>query len=336
MSQQIQFRRGTAAQWTLANPILASGEFGLETDTQLYKVGNGTDTWADLYYGGIMPELLIAVFETQTASESVATAGTMKLYARDFAGHALPEFRGPSGTSSPVQASLFANGVQMYNPGATTAPLAFGGPALTSVGTVSHPTLAATNLRTQTSRWNVLSAATANSAAENRVSTLRIWRGDAAGLGGFFHRCRFAIVSAVANQRSFFGFNTSTSAIPTTQEPNALTNMIGVGNGLGQTTLRIYGNDASGSATEVDLGVSFPANDSTAVYDFTLHAEPNASTVSWEIENLTTGAVQTGTIADADLPVSTTFLCWHAYMNNGGTAAAVNFDVMRVYTETDY
>lgn len=85
-----------------------------------------------------------------------------------------------------------------------------------------------------------------------------------------------------------------------------------------------------------DFGASFPANDSTAVYDFTMHAEPNASTVSWEIENLTTGAVQTGTIEDVDLPVSTTFLCWHAYMNNGGTAAAVNFDVMRVYTETDY
>jgi Major tropism determinant N-terminal domain len=48
-----QFRRGTAAQWTSANTVLASGEFGLETDTARFKVGDGTTAWNSLGYGGI-------------------------------------------------------------------------------------------------------------------------------------------------------------------------------------------------------------------------------------------------------------------------------------------
>lgn len=42
---KIQVRRGTAAQWTAANPTLASGEFGFETDTGKYKIGDGTTAW---------------------------------------------------------------------------------------------------------------------------------------------------------------------------------------------------------------------------------------------------------------------------------------------------
>lgn len=46
----IQFRRGTAAQWTTANPVLANGELGWETDTGEFKVGNGASTWTALGY----------------------------------------------------------------------------------------------------------------------------------------------------------------------------------------------------------------------------------------------------------------------------------------------
>lgn len=47
---QLQFRRGTAAQWTSANPTLASGEFGYETDTGKAKIGNGSTAWNSLSY----------------------------------------------------------------------------------------------------------------------------------------------------------------------------------------------------------------------------------------------------------------------------------------------
>lgn len=47
---QIQIRRGTAASWTSANPTLASGEFGYETDTGKAKIGNGVTAWNSLSY----------------------------------------------------------------------------------------------------------------------------------------------------------------------------------------------------------------------------------------------------------------------------------------------
>ena len=50
MADRIQIRRDTAANWTSANPILANGELGLETDTSKLKVGDGTTQWASLGY----------------------------------------------------------------------------------------------------------------------------------------------------------------------------------------------------------------------------------------------------------------------------------------------
>lgn len=50
MAVQVQLRRGTAAQWTVANTILAAGEIGVEVDTSKFKIGNGTSTWTTLIY----------------------------------------------------------------------------------------------------------------------------------------------------------------------------------------------------------------------------------------------------------------------------------------------
>lgn len=49
---QIQVRRGTASQWTSANPTLASGEWGYESDTGKVKIGDGTTAWTSLGYTG--------------------------------------------------------------------------------------------------------------------------------------------------------------------------------------------------------------------------------------------------------------------------------------------
>lgn len=46
----IQFRRGTAAAWTSANPVLAAGEAGYETDTTKIKFGDGSTAWNSLAY----------------------------------------------------------------------------------------------------------------------------------------------------------------------------------------------------------------------------------------------------------------------------------------------
>ena len=37
MAVRVQLRRDTAANWTSANPVLASGEMGFESDTNGYQ-----------------------------------------------------------------------------------------------------------------------------------------------------------------------------------------------------------------------------------------------------------------------------------------------------------
>lgn len=70
MADVVQIRRDVAANWTSANPTLANGEQGYETDTSKMKVGDGATVWTSLAYfagsgGG----------EANTASNSGTGAG---------------------------------------------------------------------------------------------------------------------------------------------------------------------------------------------------------------------------------------------------------------------
>lgn len=73
MAVQIQLRRGAAASWTTANPVLADGEMGVESDTDLFKIGDGLTAWNSLSYGGIQG----TSGTNGTNGEGVPTAGTV-------------------------------------------------------------------------------------------------------------------------------------------------------------------------------------------------------------------------------------------------------------------
>jgi len=45
---QIKLKRGTAAEWAAANPVLAAGEPAFETDTGILRVGDGTTVYTSL------------------------------------------------------------------------------------------------------------------------------------------------------------------------------------------------------------------------------------------------------------------------------------------------
>lgn len=81
MATRMQQRRGTASQWTAANPVLAAGEIGFETDTEQFKMGNGTAAWADLSYfknledlGGSLDDYILLT--EKGAANGVATLDT--------------------------------------------------------------------------------------------------------------------------------------------------------------------------------------------------------------------------------------------------------------------
>jgi Major tropism determinant N-terminal domain len=336
MASRFQFRRGTAAEWTAANPVLAEGEIGVELDTQFYKIGNGVTPWNSRPYASLRSvDSATAINYTAIADPAAPAAGQMTSYAKSISGRMLPKIVGPSGLDTALQPALFGNGIRILSPGISTTFTQLGMAAPAVVGTLSHPVPAAGTLRTQTRRGNVISAATANAAAELRNSTVECWRGNTPGQGGFFLTTRFAIASATALQRSAFGLFSTTTAISTTQSPSSLTNAFFMGNDSGDTNMQIMHNDGAGTCTKINLGADFPVANTAAVYEVIFFAAPNASNISWRAQRFDVPAVAEGVIS-TDMPDPATFLAWHAYMNNGGTAAAVAFDLMRYYLETDY
>ena len=72
MATRMQQRRGTAAQWTAANPTLAAGEIGFETDTSKFKMGTGSNAWNTLAYFANNTAL-----ETLLAGDYPATLDTL-------------------------------------------------------------------------------------------------------------------------------------------------------------------------------------------------------------------------------------------------------------------
>jgi len=75
---QIQIRRGTAAQWTSANPTLASAEFGYETDTGKFKIGDGSTAWNSLGYkaSGTVTSITAG---TGLSGGTITTSGTIAI-----------------------------------------------------------------------------------------------------------------------------------------------------------------------------------------------------------------------------------------------------------------
>lgn len=67
MANKLQLRRGTAASWTASNPILADGEPGVETDTNKFKLGNGSVAWILLPYAAVTATELTSGLATKAS-----------------------------------------------------------------------------------------------------------------------------------------------------------------------------------------------------------------------------------------------------------------------------
>lgn len=77
---QIQVRRGTAAQWTSANPTLSAGEWGYETDTGKVKIGNGSTAWTSLGYTGAASGTVTSITAgTGLSGGTITSSGTIAI-----------------------------------------------------------------------------------------------------------------------------------------------------------------------------------------------------------------------------------------------------------------
>jgi hypothetical protein len=104
----IQLRRGTAAQWTSANPTLSAGEGGFETDTGKFKLGNGSQNWVALKYaggGGITVSETAPANPDQGALWFNSTNGITYIRYDSYWVEQNPAITGPQGPAGPAGAT---------------------------------------------------------------------------------------------------------------------------------------------------------------------------------------------------------------------------------------
>jgi len=268
------------------------------------------------------------------AAPSPPPSGKIAVYARNRAGAPWIDVMRPSGRDFPLQPHFGVNRIANWSPSITTTITTEGLP-ITNVGTVSHPTLAATNLAASMRRWRLTSAAVVDSVADQRSAGWACWRGNAAGLGGWTFVTRISLTTLQATGMGFFGLYGSTAALATTLTLAAAINCIGIGFQRGtHTRWQLVANDATGAPTLTDMGASFGIA-TGGVLTLFIAAAPNGSSVWLRVVDEASSAVFEQEIT-ADLPANTQFLSPRLFMNNGATTAAVAYDCSGVYVETDF
>lgn len=131
MAQRIQLRRGTAAEWTAANPILALGEPGVETDTGKQKFGDGVTAWNSRPYAskgdkgdqgapGVADDASVA---QQVTSGPQTTAALSATYAKKGEG----TDRGLTAAGGPLSVPTYDGNPNCGHPSVVEIPAGFGG-----------------------------------------------------------------------------------------------------------------------------------------------------------------------------------------------------------------
>lgn len=315
--------------FTLINPTtINGGTAGSGTVTSvtagvnLTDSGTPTDPIIDL-------DPVILMIDQQASPPAASAAQRLNLYARDYAERCMPEFRGELGAATTLQPALFSKSVEIWRPSTTTTAAIQDGQVWTVSATQAHPSPASTNILTSQNRATFTTTTGAGNIAGVRGGRNNRWRGNAAGLGGFFAHWRFAVGIFQSACQIQITLNPSAALAG---EPSAVNNMIGIVKDQADTNYFIASRDAT-TTTRVDTGVAVAINNT---YDVFLYAAPNASEVIVRMVNVGTGTVAVDDVTvTATLPVSTTFLSQHAHIRTNDGATAVELDLMKMYCESD-
>jgi hypothetical protein len=148
-------RRGIASQW-VSTTVLASGEIGLETDTNKFKIGDGTSTWVSLnYFVPITSTLSTANTFSNTQTFTPAATTGIPLIIKGLSSQTADLQQWQDSTGTAVLAKIYANGAILTTNGITTGSSLFGGVSYNGFsnpsGITNIPTLVVKATASQTS-----------------------------------------------------------------------------------------------------------------------------------------------------------------------------------------
>lgn len=312
-------------------------EYTSENGWQVYN--DTTITTLNDYHSGYSDYAAIS-------NPSAPAADTLRLYARKIAGRTVPKWTPPSGVDTPVQAALYGNNVVMYLPNTgTTAGINLGTPW--AVGTtIGHPAPTAgiyTQIKRTTST-NVITTQNQSLGVSSIVSTAaQFWRGNSAGLGGFFFFARFGIETLTAASpnatRMFVGLMSGTTNILVSDTVPAIS-CIGLWHDTtdGANVINLLTKNGTTSTKNTLNGSPTTPYATGQAYDFYMYAKPNDSEIFYRLDDLNTGTTLSDSSISTTLPLNTTFMGPVVGMSNGTAnivASTVAIGVNRIYIESD-
>jgi hypothetical protein len=220
----------------------------------------------------------------------------------------------------------------------STTVVSEGGITMSSSASTTAQTVASTNFATKQIRLRYSATVVSGGRYTGTRGSALLWYVH----GGFRYICDFNISDTAfsANCQQFYGLAGQTTDLAyggvSGTLVSTLTNIIGVGSEVGDTNLQVFYNDATGTATKVDLGVNFPANRtagaiSTTVYSVELYNEPSSTNVKYTVKNKETGNIASGIIS-TDLPLSSQGLNFFASrcMSTTSVTSTGQFDLMKL------
>lgn len=249
MRERIRLRRDSASNWSANNPILGSGEPGVELDTNKIKIGNGVDSWSILPYiaggGSSISQLIIGdqqndrIYWNPANRLNMVGSGVVSVFFDDAT-----DTITISGTPS-----TSTNNIDNFIPGTTPSGL----PITTSTNGLTVATGISSSLISNfgTAVSGLLPLVTGNGYVQTMFSG-NTYTISATGLqpsGNY-------ITSIVGSTGIFVSGNGSTYTI-------AVTGITGGGGGSSNVTISNYGNDriltSDGSASGINAenGLTF-------------------------------------------------------------------------------
>jgi hypothetical protein len=259
------------------------------------------------------------------------------LFARTRANRALLAWMAPSGVDQFAQPAIWSNGVGYTIFTGASAGKSDAGWATTAVGTAAAAVFSGGTMASSTKRAPYSTGATNGTAAGIYVSSpATFWRGNAAGLGGFFCQFRWINHVPLSTSQAFIGLSTNIGAPSGTQAVVNATSSLFAGWSSASTTAALCGNDATGSATCVDCGANFAKNSPTSTFALSIYSAPSSTTASLELKRLDVDIASCTTTFSAvgGLPSNTSFLAPRIYAANG-SAANFGISFIMMYCESD-
>ncbi len=253
------------------------------------------------------------------------------------AGRPMPGWTIPTGMGFFVQEALWPLSFAMSYPAASsvaTIGTAIGNTIDSSTPVNTAP--ANTSRFTRQSRITYTSVAAINRGAgiqRASASGAAWWRGNAAGLGGFFAFFRFAFQTYALGNRAFLGMHASgTEANFWTADPSAQTgDYIGLGMDAADTALSLYTRDNVTTTKTAITGMPAAAGSGALFLDFYLYAKPNDTVIYYRVDDMVAGTTLVDSSLSTTIPRSTVLMSPLVSMGSGSVAGGCALAFMKLY-----